>query len=63
MEEAPSILESQVKKETYLLRTKKRFQNIKRFRIVKKYKEEESELRKKVISLLKRFGVKVEGAK
>lgn len=61
MEEAPSILESQVKKETYLLRTRKKFQNIKRFVIVKKYKEEESELRKRIISLLKRFGVKVEG--
>jgi|GEM_PF-6742916 len=64
MEETPtSILESQVKKETYLLRTKKRFQNIKHYRILKKYKEEESEMRKKLISVLKRFGLKVEGSK
>jgi len=58
-----SILESNVKKETYLLRIRSSFKNNKHFFVVKKYKEEESELGKKILSLLKRFGVKVEGTK
>ena len=58
-----SILESKVKKETYLLQTRKVFRNNKRFIVLKKYKEEESELGKKILSLLKRFGIMKEGTK
>jgi hypothetical protein len=58
-----SILESKVKKETYLLRTRKNFQNVKRFLVLKKYREEESELGKKILSLLKRFGIVQEGTR
>lgn len=52
MEQIPdsSILESKVRKETYLLRTRKRFQNIKRFLVLRKYREEEGALREKLLS-------------
>jgi len=59
-----SILESKVRKETYLLRTRKNFQNVKRFLVLKKYREEEeSELGKKILSLLKKFGIVKEGTR
>ncbi|QLJ52217.1 MAG: hypothetical protein Sv326_0042 [Candidatus Fermentimicrarchaeum limneticum] len=61
MEQIPdsSILESKVRKETYLLRTRKRFQNIKRFLVLRKYREEEGALREKLLSLLKKYGIKI----
>jgi len=54
-----SILESKVRKETYLLRTRKRFQNIRRFLVLRKYREEEGALREKLLSLLKKYGIKI----
>jgi len=61
MEQIPdsSILESKVRKETYLLRTRKRFQNIRRFLVLRKYREEEGALREKLLSLLKKYGIKI----
>jgi hypothetical protein len=56
-----SILESKVKKETYLLRTRKRFYNTKQFIMKKRYKEDENELNRRVVAILKRFGLLKEG--
>ncbi len=63
MEQPPSseILESRFRKETYLLRVKKRFQNTKHFVIKKRYKEEENPLGEKVLALFKKMGWIKEG--
>ncbi|NYZ78984.1 hypothetical protein H0N99_02450 [Candidatus Micrarchaeota archaeon] len=63
MEQSPNneILESQLKKETYLLRVKKRFQNTKHFAIKKKYKEEENPLAERATTIFKKLGWIKEG--
>ena len=62
MEESPNneILESQLKKETYLLHVKKRFQNTKHFAVKKKY-EEENPLAEKAAAIFKKLGWIKEG--
>lgn len=63
MEQPPDneILESRFKKETYLLRVRKRFQNTKHFTIKKKFKEEENPLNERATALFKKLGWIKEG--
>ena len=63
MEQTPNneILESQFKKDTYLLHVKKRFQNTKHFVIKKKYQEEENPVSEKVTAIFKKMGWIKEG--
>ncbi|MCX6775792.1 MAG: hypothetical protein NT130_03025 [Candidatus Micrarchaeota archaeon] len=61
LQDKESILESKVKKETYLLRSRRRFNNTKHFIMKKRYKEEENELNRRVVAILKRFGLLKEG--
>jgi hypothetical protein len=63
MEQTPTneMLESQFKKETYVLRVKKRFQNTKHFIIKKRYKEEQNPLNEKFTALFKKLGWIKEG--
>jgi hypothetical protein len=64
MEQPPTeILESQFKKETYLLRVKKRFQDTKHFSIKKRFAEEQNPLGEKLTALFKRAGWIKEGKK
>lgn len=59
--QSTGILESQFKKETYLFRVKKRFQNTKHFVIKKRYREEENPVGEKVTALFKKLGWVKEG--
>lgn len=61
LQDKDGILESKVKKETYVLRPRKRFQSSKRFLIVKRYSEEENEVTKRVLALFRRLGWIKEG--
>ena len=61
LQDSGSILESKVRKETYLLRSRRRFYNTKHFTIKRRYKEEENEFNRKVVAILKRFGLLKEG--
>ena len=61
LQDKESILESKVKKETYLLRSKRGFYNTKHFTIKKRFQEEENELNRRVVALLKKFGIIKEG--
>ncbi|MCX6776853.1 MAG: hypothetical protein NTY73_02715 [Candidatus Micrarchaeota archaeon] len=61
LQDKENILESKVKKETYLLRSRRRFYNTKHFIMKKRYKEEENELNRRVVAILKRFGLLKEG--